>query len=122
MNFFIDRRRGFIFPRFPDILEDARINEIESLAEVMRTAIWGRDPNNLVVRDVTDSMCSDMWITARKERRGAGMQITRKCRIFPIRRAFRMFSFYCRSGRNIAAYFLPIAKEGEISHWVAETI
>lgn len=119
-EFFVGTPEEFIRPFFPPNRSRATINEVEYLTEIMCTAKWNFDHENLVICGITDNSVSNMWYLQGKARIGAGLQLTRPFRRWLIGQHTRLYSFYCRSENNLAADFLSRADSVMINQWARD--
>ena len=110
----------FISPCLPSTRSDAQIDELEFLTEILRTVAWNVDSPNLAICGITDNSSSNMRYMKGKAKRGAGLQLARTFHKWLLTQHFRMYSFYCRSGRNMAADFLTRASPAAIDTWALE--
>ena len=112
-GFFAEGPSEFVRTFLPNRRDAAHIDEAEFLTEVARSVLRMQNAPGFLAFGIPENACSDMWKSNGEALKGDGLQQTRTLRSRPLARKFRIYSFYCRSGRNQTAEcyrVLPPAK------------
>ena len=100
-EYFAEDDTPFPHPFRPVMRDTPHINDVGYLVELMCAVLWIYGDSQLVLCVVAENTASDRWVENGNPRRPHGPLSTRTFHMWLRKRAFRLFSFYSRSGSDI---------------------